>query len=71
MRTVNNKSLLACMKFITEQLDIDINNIADDILNEINNSADTSEDNMQNLTLQIQDIQNKKCVCWTVIIAVT
>lgn len=48
------------MKFITEQLDIDINNIADDILNEINNSADTSEDNTQNLTLQIQDIQNKK-----------
>mgnify|MGYP003158817000 CR=1 FL=1 len=48
------------MKFITEQLDVDINNIADDILNEINNSADTSEDNMQNLTLQIQDIQNKK-----------
>lgn len=71
MRTVNNKSLLACMKFITEQLDVDINNIADDILNEINNSADTSEDNTQNLTLQIQDIQNKKCVCWTVIIAVT
>lgn len=60
MRTVNNKSLLTCMKFITEQLDVDINNIADDILNEINNSADTSEDNMQNLTLQIQDIQNKK-----------
>ena len=60
MRTVNNKSLLACMKFITEQLDVDINNIADDILNEINNSADTSEDNTQNLTLQIQDIQNKK-----------
>ena len=60
MRTVNNKSLLTCMKFITEQLDIDINNIADDILNEINNSADTSEDNTQNLTLQIQDIQNKK-----------
>ena len=57
MRTVNNKSLLACMKFITEQLDVDINNIADDILNEINNSADTSEDNTQNLTLQIQDIQ--------------
>ena len=48
------------MKFITEQLDVDINNIADDILNEINNSADTSEDNTQNLTLQIQDIQNKK-----------
>ncbi len=43
MRTVNNKSLLACMKFITEQLDVDINNIADDILNEINNTADTSE----------------------------
>ena len=60
MRTVNNKSLLTCMKFITEQLDVDINNIADDILNEINNSADTSEDNTQNLTLQIQDIQNKK-----------
>ena len=60
MRTVNNKSLLACMKFITEQLDVDINNIADDILNEINNSADTSEDNTQNLTLQIQDIQNQK-----------
>ena len=60
MRTVNNKSLLTCMKFITEQIDVDINNIADDILNEINNSADTSEDNTQNLTLQIQDIQNKK-----------
>ena len=60
MRTINNKSLLTCMKFVTEQLDADINNIADDILNEINNSADTSEDNTQNLTLQIQDIQNKK-----------
>ena len=60
MRTVNNKSLLTCMKFITEQLDVDINNIADDILNEINNLADTSEDNMQNLILQIQVIQNKK-----------
>lgn len=71
MRTVNNKSLLTCMKFITEQLDVDINNIADDILNEINNSADMSEYNMQNLILQIQVIQNKKCVCWTVIIAVT
>ncbi len=71
MRTVNNKSLLTCMKFITEQLDVDINNIADDILNEINNSVDMPEDNTQNLILKIQDIQNKKCVCLTVIIAVT
>ena len=47
MRTVNNKSLLTCMKFITEQLDVDINNIADDILNEINNSVDMPEDNTQ------------------------
>ena len=60
MRTVNNKSLLTCMKFITEQLDVDINNIADDILNEINNSVDMPEDNTQNLMLKIQDIQNKK-----------
>jgi len=60
MRTVNNKSLLTCMKFITEQLDVDINNIADDILNEINNSVDMPEDNTQNLILKIQDIQNKK-----------
>ena len=59
MRTVNNKSLLTCMKFITEQLDVDINNIADDILNEINNSVDMPEDNTQNLILKIQDIQNK------------
>lgn len=63
MRTVNNKSLLTCMKFITEQLDVDINNIADDILTKINNSVDMPEDNTQNLMLKIQDIQNKKCVC--------
>ena len=60
MRTVNNKSLLTCMKFITEQLDVDINNIADDILTKINNSVDMPEDNTQNLMLKIQDIQNKK-----------
>lgn len=61
MRMVNNKSLLECMRFVTERLCIDIDSMAEEIAAEVAALSDRAEDNSARDTKRLaHETEDKK-----------
>lgn len=61
MRMINNKSLLECMRFVTEQIGVDFDNIADEIIAEINALSNYENDSpYEFICRRIKETEDKK-----------
>lgn len=59
MRMINNKSLLECMRFVTEQISVDFNDIVDEVVSEINVMSQCNDDSVS-ISRYIRDTEDKK-----------
>lgn len=60
MHTVNNKALMTCMRFVSEQLDTDIENIADEIISEISVLTENTDINVKEIYQKLKAAEDKK-----------
>lgn len=61
MRMINNKSLLECMRFVTEQTGVDFDSIADELADEITAISSDEDDSSSDLIYRrIKETEDKK-----------
>lgn len=61
MRMINNKSLLECMRFVTEQTGVDFDSIADELADEITTMSSDEDDSSSDLIYRrIKETEDKK-----------
>lgn len=61
MRMINNKSLLECMRFVTEQTGVDFDSIADELADEITAMSSDEDDSSSDLIYRrIKETEDKK-----------
>lgn len=61
MRMINNKSLLECMRFVTEQIGTDFDSIADELAEEINKLSNPQNDQTADIiSRKLKEAEDKK-----------
>lgn len=60
MRMINNKSLLECMRFVTEKISVDFDGIIDEVISEINAIPNENDNSVDYVSRLIRETEDKK-----------